>query len=240
MQFDKSLIKYILDQFDAGVSPHQILLDIQSHEYLPTVTVAIIELCIRESGRVLLNQQTGDATLGNQPLKVGQARPNLPPAIQSALGPSTNIRRSGQRRVRFAEETRAESSKSPLANTLNTGVGISTKTPPTTVENLGDFAPAELWDYETEKYVLDAYHANKSKAEIWRSVRGLGYDITLQDIVNSMLRQGLHIKTVQEKSSKEKPSGHDSQKGKAKERQKEESSEHEGQKWKGKGRVENQ
>lgn len=245
MRFNKSHVKYVLDRFDSGVSPHQILLDLQSRDYLPSLTVAIIEQCIRDNGRVLPHQQAGGATQGNQPPEVDQASPPLSPASQGAPGPSKNIRGSGQRRVRFAEGTFAESSQSPLANTPNTfpesSVGITAKTHPATFKYLEDSDSRVLWDYETEKCVLDAYNANKSIPEIWNSVRlGLGFDIALQDILDSMIRQGLHVKPVQEKGSKEKSSGHESQKGNGKEHQKEKPRGHESRKGKGKERAENQ
>lgn len=213
MRFNKSHVKEVLHQFDAGLSPHEILHDLQSRDYLPSVTVATIEQCIRDNGRVLpTHEQIGHMHATgqeNQPVELDHegSPPDIPPASQSApAGPSKKI-------VRFTPETSfAESNKparlanNPTRNNLSVsrpGIFIARKTTVLTTstveepEHLDDdestAGPPVLWDYETEKYVLDGYNANKSRAEIWRSLRDLGYDITLHEIMDSMVRQGLPI-----------------------------------------------
>lgn len=66
-------MKYVLAQFDAGIWPHQKLLDLQYRDFLPSVTNKTIEKCICNNGRVVLDQQTDDETQENQLLEVSQA-----------------------------------------------------------------------------------------------------------------------------------------------------------------------
>ena len=66
MPFNKTHVQYALAQFDRGVPPHQIVIDLQYRDFLPSINVGTIERCLRENGRVLKNdQQAGNTTQGN-------------------------------------------------------------------------------------------------------------------------------------------------------------------------------
>ena len=88
MQLSKTHMQYVLTQFNAGVEPPQILERLQYRAFLPSINVATIRRCIRDNGRVLTDEQTGNATQGNQSIGIGQASHPLPPANQGTPGPS--------------------------------------------------------------------------------------------------------------------------------------------------------
>lgn len=169
MPFNKSHVQYVLAQFDAGVSPHEILVKLQYRAFLPSINVATIERCIRDNGRVLTDQQTGNATKSNQSRGIGQASHPLPPANQGAPGSSAATQGSSQ----FP-------------------IGFATRSFPTNVDYF-DPGPRMPWDPEADKFTLAEYRAKKSGEEIWTSLRSRGYDITPQEIVNSLVRQGVPI-----------------------------------------------
>lgn len=163
MQLNKSHVQYALAQFDAGVSPHQILLELQYRAFLPSINVATIERCIRDNGRVLTDQQqTGNATQGNQSLGINQVSHPLPPASQGAPGPSAATQEFGQIPIEFTTK----------AFPSNLGLG-----------------PTKPWDAQADKFTLAEYRAMKPVKEIWMSLRVHGYNITQLDILNSLVRQ---------------------------------------------------
>lgn len=166
MQLSKTHMQYVLAQFDAGVEPPQILERLQYRAFLPSINVATIRRCIRDNGRVLTDEQTGNATQGNQLIGIGQASHLLPPANQGAPGPS-----AATQGVQFSG-------------------GFARTSFPATFDYF-DPVPKNPWDSQADNFTLAEYRAGKSGEEIWTSLRGLGYDITRQEIVNSLVRQGV-------------------------------------------------
>lgn len=163
MQLNKSHVEYVLAQCDAGVSPGQILHGLQYRAFLPSINVATIERCIRDNGRVLTDQQTGNATQDNQSLVIDQASHALPPASQGAPGPSAASQGSGQ----FPTDSTTR------AFPTNSGPG-----------------PTMPWDSQADKLALAEYRAMKPVKMIWISLRNRGYNITPPEVVNSLVRQG--------------------------------------------------
>lgn len=196
MPFHKSHAKYVLDQFDAGVSSDQILLDLRYRDFLPSVNIGTIERCIRDSGRILPDHQTDDATQGNQTLEVGQSSSSIPPASQGSPDSTMATQGSVQSPLESTPDTSREFGPHTTTETLQESglstVSFTTETSPTTDEQFDD----SEWDAEADAYVLAAFVAKKSGEEMWRTLRRAGYNITSQDIVDSMVRQSLNIKGV--------------------------------------------
>lgn len=165
MQLSKTHMQYVLAQFDAGVEPRQILERLQYRAFLPSINVTTIRRCIRDNGRVLTDEQTGNATQGNQLIGIGQASHPLPPANQSAPGPS-----AATQGVQYPE-------------------GFAMTSFPATFDYIHPVSK-NLWDSWADRFTVAEYGAGKSVEEIWTWLRGLGYDITRQEIVNSLVRQG--------------------------------------------------
>lgn len=164
MQLNKSHVQYALAQFDAGISPHQILLELQYRAFLPSINVATIERCIRDNGRVLTDQQqTDNASQGNQSLGINQASHPLPPASQGAPGPFAATQESGLFPIEFTTK----------AFPSNFGLG-----------------PMKPWDAMADRITLAEYRAMKPVKEIWMTLRIHAYHITQLDILNSLIRQG--------------------------------------------------
>lgn len=52
MSLNRAHIQYILNQFDAGASPHRILDRLQNSAFVPWLTLATVEQCLYEYGRI--------------------------------------------------------------------------------------------------------------------------------------------------------------------------------------------
>lgn len=199
MPFNKSHVKYILDQFDAGVSPHQILLNLQYRDFLPSITVATIERCIRDNGRVLPDQQTGDATQGNQLRQAGlqASPPQLPAASQSPADSTMATQGSVNSPLASIPDTsNLDTTREPFQESNLSSLGFTTETFPTTVEQIGDTAPCRHWDTWADGYVLAAFCVHKSGEETFRELRKRGYNISRLQIVDSLVRQNLCAKEM--------------------------------------------
>lgn len=57
---NKSHVQYVLARFDNGVPPYRILIGLQYRDFLPSISVATIERCLLDNGRVLKYQQVGN------------------------------------------------------------------------------------------------------------------------------------------------------------------------------------
>lgn len=73
MPFNKTHVQYALAQFDRGVSPRQILVDLQYRDFLPSINAAKIERCLRDNGRVLQNNQRAGNARSGQNFPTGPA-----------------------------------------------------------------------------------------------------------------------------------------------------------------------
>lgn len=52
MSLNRANSQYALSQFDAGVPPHQILLDLQYRAFLPSINITTVERCLYENSRL--------------------------------------------------------------------------------------------------------------------------------------------------------------------------------------------
>lgn len=174
MPLNKSHVQYVLTQFDGGVPPHQILIGLQYRAFLPSITIATIERCLRDNGRVLNDQQAGSATQGNQSLGIGWASHFLPPANQGVPGPSAATQGSGQ---------------------FSTGSAMGTFT----IADDHFVGPGRTmrWDSEADDFILAAYIAGMSGDEIWTKLRSNGYDIARAQVVISLFQQGVQVQRAE-------------------------------------------
>lgn len=166
MPFNQSHVQYVLAQFDAGVPPHKILLELQYRDFLPSINIATIERCLRDNGRVLRNQQAGNPTQGNQPIGIGYGINALPLANQGATGSSAATQGSGQFHSSSAMRTVARAD-----------------------DHFAGPGPNMPWDAQADDLAFAAVRDMKSEEEIWIMLRGRGYDVSRAQVVARLARQ---------------------------------------------------
>lgn len=160
MSLNRSNVRYVLPQFNAGVSPHKILCGLQYRTYLPGINFVTIERCLRKNGHLQDNNQTGHAALSSQSREVGRRD------LDSVRNREYNIAR---------EEV--------VINLVRQGVQVATA-------DHVDFGPFRRWDVQADSFALSAYRSGQSWDEICLTLRNRGYDITRADVVINLIRQG--------------------------------------------------
>lgn len=170
MPFNKSHVQYVLAEFDAGIPPQQILFGLQYRAFLPSINIATIEQCLRDNGRELNDQQAGNTSQDNKLSAIGYTSNFLPPPKQSAPGPSAATQECGQSSTGCAMGTLV------IANNCFT-----------------DPSPTMLWDSHADQITYAAFCARNSRWQILAMLRSRGYDITVVEILASLIRQGVKI-----------------------------------------------
>lgn len=170
MALNRSHVEYVLAQFDIGVPPLQILSRLQYRAFLPSVTVVTIERCLRENGRVLNDQRAGNKPQGNRSIEIGHASTSFSLANHVGPGPSTLTQESSQLSARATMRTYA-----------------------TADEHFVNPAPTMQWDALADSFALAAHRARKPLHEILTMLRSNGYDITLEEVLTNLTRQGVPL-----------------------------------------------
>lgn len=165
MPLTRTHVEYVLTQFEAGVSPQQILIGLQYRAFLPSINLATIERCLRENGRLPENCRPDSAAQGNQTPGAGGGR--NPPLLVNGVTPDPSM----------TTEQAHQSPASPVAQTSATG-------------NLVDLGPTTLeWDAQAERSAIAAYRSGQSIEEILLTLRSRGYDIAQAELIVSLVRQ---------------------------------------------------
>lgn len=166
MPFSGSHVQYVLAQFDSGVPPHQILMNLQYRDFLPSLNIGTIERCLRDNGRILNNQRAGNTTQGNTLHGTGYASNQLPQANQGA----TDASRATQGSSQFPTGAVRETSTNANHHVADSGSG-----------------PTMRWDAQADAITLEASMAGMSGDEICRMLRSRGYDINRTQVGMSLL-----------------------------------------------------
>lgn len=166
MPFTRSHVQYVLAQFDSGIPPLQILMNLQYRDFLPSINIGTIERCLRDNGRILNNQPAGNTTQENTAPGTADANNQLPQANQGAEGPSRASQGSSQLPTSAARESPTNANH-PVADP---GSG-----------------PTMPWDAQADDITLDASMAGMSGDEICRMLRSRGYDINRTQVGVSLL-----------------------------------------------------
>lgn len=167
MSLNRAHIQYILNQFDAGASPHRILDCLQNSAFLPWLKLATVEQCLRENGRITYYRPGDHGAQGYRSPRLGHANNPLPPANQGAQGLSGTITQEvHQVPANYAVQTFA--TDAPV-----------------------DHGPTRSWDAQAERIVMSAYLIGHSAVEIWAMLRSYGYKINQTEVIASLSRQTL-------------------------------------------------
>lgn len=195
MSLNRAHIQYVLNQFDAGASPHRILDCLQNSAFLPGLTLATVEQCLCENGRITYSRSGHHETQAYQsPSLLGHAASNLLPApanhqaaacISSSsttlpVPPASN--QTGASSI-FPPTTLQEVyQQAPHANS-------AVQTFATDVVVADDPEPTASWDTLADKFVLMAYQMGYSLPDIWATLRRSGYNVTQTQVRESLANQ---------------------------------------------------
>lgn len=169
MSLNRAHIQYVLNQFDAGASPHRILDRLQNSAFLPWLKLATVEQCLRENGRITYYGPGHPKAQDCQsPRKGGHSSYPLTTANQGAAGLSA---------------TTQEVHRVPADYAVRT---IGTDAPV-------DPGPTESCDALADRFIMSAYLFGHSVGEIWAKLRNNGYHITEAEIKESLNRQRVPI-----------------------------------------------
>lgn len=168
MSLNRAHIQYVLNQFDAGASPHRILDCLQKSAFLPGLKLATVEQCLRENGRITYNRSGHHEAQGYQLPRIGHASNLLPPANQGAPGLSATTQEVYQVPVNSAVQTFA-------------------------TDAVADPDSSESWDALADRFVMAAYQTGHSVVDIWATLRSNGYKVTQTEVRESLTRQRLQM-----------------------------------------------
>lgn len=168
MSLSKGNIQHVLNRFDAGVLPRQILNDLQCSGFFSRLKLSTLEQCLVENGRQMRNNQPSDAAQGDQSLSASRASTPPAPANQGASGPDPAA----------ATEEARQVPANPVVQTCTTGA-------------LADRSPTISWTAQAEKFTMSAHRVGQTPAEICATLRRSGYNITGTEVVASLKRQGV-------------------------------------------------
>lgn len=186
MHLSTSNVEYILAKFDAGVPSHRIVIGLQYRAFLPSIDVATIEQCLYDNGRLMKTHQAAITIkddrsrggVGGGGGVGGHASNSLPPPANESSTPR-------------ASATTEETHQFPTG-----AAAIDNFAAPDDDDLLVDPGPMLLrpWDAQADDFALTAYQAgNKSRDEIWTTLRSRGYDISRAEVVTSLIRQGVQV-----------------------------------------------
>ncbi len=186
MHLSTSNVEYILAKFDAGVPSHRIVIGLQYRAFLPSIDVATIEQCLYDNGRLMKTHQAAITIKDDRSLGGGGGGGGVGGHASDSLPPPAN-EGSTPRASATTQETRQ----------FPTGAAaMDTFAAPDDDDLLVDPGPMLLlpWDAQADDFALTAYRAgNKSRDEIWTTLRSRGYDISRAEVVTSLIRQGVQV-----------------------------------------------
>lgn len=179
MSLNRAHIQYVLNQFDAGASPHRILDCLQNSAFLPWLTLATVEQCLCENGRITFirsghHHDDVDEAQGYQSARLGRHHASnniLPP-------PACN---QTQRAPRISATTE-EVYQGPADNNKSAIQTFAT-------DIVADPVPAGSWNELADIFVMTAYQKGNSLVDIWEKLRSKGYKVTQAEVKESVTRQ---------------------------------------------------
>lgn len=164
MSLNRAHIQYVLNQFDAGASPHRILDCLQKSAFLSWLKLATVEQCLRENGRITYNRSGHHKARGYQLPRLGHTSNLLSSVNQGAPGLSATTQEVYQVPVNSAVQTFA-------------------------IDALADPGPTESWDALADRFVMTAYQIGHPVVDIWATLRSNGYNVTQTEVRESLTRQ---------------------------------------------------
>lgn len=186
-QVFEGYIGYILDEFDAGCEPNQILHALHSCGFIHIQLPAIVE-CLKQHGRIptetqpsnaAIRQCTPRATAANTPQTHHSNTPQTPhdgftllPFVQANTSQT------------HPQQTPRETSSSPAV----VDADIS-QTPHSNTQKTGD--TALHWDTEADQFSLAAYLAGLEIGQIKAQLCKHGYVVTSAEVAASLISQGV-------------------------------------------------
>lgn len=196
MSLNRAHIQYILNQFDAGASPHRILDCLQNSAFLPLLTLATVEQCLYENGRLSITYFRSDyhhdeaqGSYQSSP-RLGQRH-----ASNNILLPQPDNQTQSAPGISATTNTQQEVYQVPSANNNNNSASVQTfaTEADAVVTNPGGSGPTESWNALADRFVMSAYHMGHSLVDIWARLRSNGYNVTQAEVRESMIRQRLPI-----------------------------------------------
>lgn len=197
-QVFEGYIGYILDEFDAGCEPDQILHALHSCGFIHVQLPAIVE-CLKQHDRIpsetqptnaAIRQCTPRATAANTPQTHHSNTPQTPhdsftllPVVQANTSP-THLQQTPRDTSSSPAAVDADTSQKHHSNTQKTR---DTLTPPPA----GVHAPALHWDTEADQFSLAAYLAGLEIGQIKARLCKHGYLVTSAEVAASLISQGV-------------------------------------------------
>lgn len=184
MSLNRAHIQYVLNQFDAGASPHRILDCLQNSAFLPCLTLATVEQCLRENGRITYNRSGHHEAQSYQSPRLGHASNLLPPAANQGapcISYTTLPVPPANQGASSIYPTTEEVYQAPA----NTAI------PTFATDVVADPRPTASWDALADKFVMTAYQMGYSLVDIWATLRRSGYNVTQTEVRESLARQRL-------------------------------------------------
>lgn len=187
MHLSTSNVEYILAKFDAGVPSHRIVIGLQYRAFLPSIDVATIEQCLYDNGRLMKTHQAAITIKDDRSLGAGGGGGGVGGHASDSLPPPAN-----------EGSTPRASATTQVTRQFPTGAAAidNFAAPDDDDDLLVDPGPMLLlpWDAQADDFALTAYRAgNKSRDEIWTTLRSRGYDISRAEVVTSLIRQGVQV-----------------------------------------------
>lgn len=179
MSLNRAHIQYILNQFDAGASPHRILDCLQNSAFLTRLTLATVEQCLRENGRLTYNRSGHHEAQGYQLPRLGHAGNRLPPGNQGAPCISSTTLPPANQLASSIFPTTQEVYQAPANSAVQTFATDVVAHP----------GPTASWDALADRFVMTAYQMGYSLLDIWATLRASGYNITETAVRESVARQ---------------------------------------------------
>lgn len=179
MELAKEHVVFILAEFDAGISPNQILTVLQYSGSFPGIDIKTIEKYLLEFGRLQISYQTANAVQGNLQLGVGHNNPPLPAnTVQGSppLGADHN-----NLPLQANQDVQPSSALTREARQLSELIS-----PP----------PTKDIDPEAIRIAFDAYKDGKSGDEIWLLLRARGFNIAREAVPIIIHSQGVGLSST--------------------------------------------
>lgn len=189
MSLNRAHIQYVLNQFDAGASPHRILDCLQNSAFLPWLTLANVEQCLCENGRIKtfirssnIHHDVDEAAQGYQStVRLGRHHAMhsnnilpVPPACnQTQRAPGISAATTTEE----VYQVPANNNNNPAIQTFATDAAVA------------DPGPAGSWNELADIFVMTAYQRGHSLVDIWAMLQTKGYKVTQAEVKESVTRQ---------------------------------------------------
>lgn len=171
---------YVLEEFDKGGTPGQILNAFRTTGQRH-FSLATIEKCLQDNGRSIYNYNSNTASQGYK------CSSNLPPVMPERTNPYAGNRAASTTNPYGERPTRNYAASASDSHGQQTAAITGAQASAQAYTNV---PPVYQWNARADDFTLSAYRIGRTASQIADQLRNNGYNITVEEVAASLRKQG--------------------------------------------------